>query len=324
MQFILSQPGDPNNLKLAKNEEKIIPRKNEVVIKQTAIGVNYFDIHFRKGDYGLSKLPAVLGMEACGVIEAVSDSVTDYKVGDRVAYAIGTMGAYTRRRSIKQNLLVKVPKEIPDTIVAGSLFKGLMAHTLLNRVYVASRVKRILVHAASGGVGQFLCSWARHLGIEVIGTVGHDKKIPFAQKFGCSYVINYRTQDFLKEVERLTDGKGVGIVYDGIGKDTLLKSLNCLWPMGICVSYGEVSGQIPPFDINHLLFNSLYLTKPTLALYKSNRAEYALAAAEVFELIKKGILVPKITTHKFEDLPSVHAQMEKRATVGSQVLIFDK
>lgn len=322
--FILSKPGDPNSLKLVKSEDKIVLRKDEVLVKHTAVGVNYFDIHFRNGDYRIGKFPIILGMEACGIIEAVSQTVTDYKVGDRVAYALGTMGSYATKRVVNKMILIKPPKEIPDVVVAGSLFKGLMAHTLLNRVYVAERMKRILVHSAAGGIGQFLCSWAKFLGIEVIGTVGHDKKIPFAQKFGCSHVINYKTQDFVKEVAKITDGKGVGIVYDGVGKDTILKSIDCLWPMGICISYGETSGKIPPIDINTLLPNSLYFTRPTLTFYYANRVEYALAASDVFNYLKKGILSPKINTYNFEDLPLVHAQMEKRATVGSQVLIFDK
>ena len=323
-EYILYKQGGVSNLKLETISGGLVPKKDDVIIKNNAIGVNYFDIHFRNGDYKLNKMPAILGMEACGIVEKIGANVVNYKIGDRVAYATGPIGAYTQRRIVNRHLLVKVPPEISDVVAAGSLLKGLMAHTLLHRVYVAIRTKKILVHAAAGGVGQFLCAWAKHLGIEVIGTVGNDKKIEFAKKFGCHHVINYKKNDFVKEVEKITKGKGVGIVYDGVGKDTLLKSLACLWPMGMCVSYGEASGKVPPIDINHLLLNSLYLTKPTLALYKANRVELALGAAEVFDKIKKGIISPKITTHKFEDLPKVHKQMEDRETVGSQVLVFDK
>jgi NADPH2:quinone reductase len=322
-EFILYKQGDPKNLKLENMSGSLTPRKDEVLIRHSAIGINYFDIHFRNGDYEISKMPTILGQEACGYIEAVGNNVNDYKPGDRVAYATGPMGAYTQKRIIKRDFLVRVPSEISDAVAAGSLRKGLMAHTLLNRVYIASRSKRILVHAASGGVGQFLCAFARDMGIEVIGTVGHDKKIPFAKKFGCNHVINYKRHDFVKEIERLTKGSGVGVVYDGVGKDTILKSMACLWPMGMCVSYGEVSGKIPPIDINHLLLNSLYLTKPLLALYKSSRVELAIGASEVFDKIKNGVINPKVTTHKFEDLPNVHKQIQKRATVGSQVLLLD-
>jgi NADPH2:quinone reductase len=323
-EFILNKQGGAGNLKLESMSGDLGIRKDEVLIRHTAIGVNYSDIQFRNGSYTLNKLPAILGTEACGIVEAVGSKIINYKIGDRVAYATGPIGAYTQKRAVKRHLLIKIPNDISDTVAAGSLLKGLMAHTLLHRVYIAQRAKKILVHAAAGGVGQFLCPWAKHLGLQVIGTVGHDKKVGYAKKFGCDHVINYRKQDIVKEVSRITKGGGVGLVYDGVGKDTILQSLSCLWPMGMCVSYGEASGKIPPMDINHLLLNSLYLTKPTLALYKANRVELALGAAEVFDKIRKGIINPKITTHKFEDLPKVHKQMEKRATVGSHVVLLDK
>ena len=321
-EFILHKQGGVSGFKLEKMTGNLVPREGEVLVKHTAVGVNFFDIHFRRGDYNLNKLPAILGLEAAGYIEALGSNVQDYKVGDRVAYATGVVGSYAHKRVVKKDLLIKLPGDISDVVAAGSLLKGMMAHTLLNRVYVAVRGKRILVHAAAGGVGQFLCAFAKEMGLEVIGTVGRDEKIPFAKSFGCDHVINYAKQDFVKEVEKITNGTGVGIVYDSVGKDTFLKSLECLWPMGICVSYGESSGKIPPFDIEHLLLNSLYLTKPTLALYKANRIELALSAAEVFAKIRKGVINPKIITHNFDDLPKIHEKMERRATVGSQVLIF--
>jgi NADPH:quinone reductase len=323
-EYILYKYGDVSNLKLEKIPGDLVPKKDEVVIRHTAIGVNHCDIHFRKGEYTIDKIPAILGLEACGVIEKLGTNIFNYKVGDRVAYATGGLGAYCEKRIINKFLLIKLPSDISDVVVAGSLRKGLMAHTLLQRAYLAQRSKRILVHGAAGGVGQFLCSWARHLGIEVIGTVGHDKKIPYAKEFGCSHVINYKRDDFVKEISNITKKQGVGVVYDGIGKDTLLKSLYCLKPMGICLAYGEVSGVVPPLDINHLLGNSLYLTKPTLMMYKANRAELALSANLLFEKIQKGIIKPKIITHKFEDLRKVHKKMQSRQTVGSQVLVFNK
>lgn len=322
-EFILNKQGAVSNLKLTKISRKFALKPNEVLIKQTAIGVNHLDVHFRNGTYGLNKTPIILGTEACGVIKAVGDKVVDFKVGQRVAYATGELGAYTQARIMPEHLLIKVPKDISDEVAAGSLLKGLMAHTLLYRTYVAVRAKKILVHGAAGGVGQFLCPWAKSLGIEVIGTVGSDEKAQFAKNNGCDHVINYTKNDFVKEVKKVTKGGGVGLVYDNIGKDTLLKSLSCLWPMGMCVSYGEVSGDPEPLDLNRLLINSLYITKPTLALYKSNRVELALGAAEVFARIKKGILKPKITTYPFKDLPKVHKKIEKRQVFGSQVLLFD-
>lgn len=319
--FILNKTGDYNILKVTKVEDPK-PKKNEVVVRHTAIGVNFFDICFRRGQYKLSQIPATLGFEACGIIESIGSGVTDFKVGDRVAYGTGPLGAYAEKRAINQKYLVVAPKDLSDIQIAGSLTKGLMAHTLLHRVYVASRVKRILVHAAAGGVGQFLCQWAKYLGIDIIGTVGDDKKIAAAQSNGCSHVINYKTHNFVEELAKITDHGGVGLVYDGVGKDTLEKSLECLWPMGICISYGEASGNIEKLDLNHLLVNSLYITRPMLALYKSSRAELVLSAREVFAAIKKGVLRPQITPYKFSEAAKAHQDLEMRNTTGSIVLTF--
>ena len=321
-EYILHKPGKPKNLKLKKIEIDLTPKKDQVLVDQKAIGVNYLDIHFRNGDYKLNKTPAILGIEACGVIEKVGDHVIGFKVGDRVAYATAPIGSYTKKRIVRQNFLVKVPSDINNVIAAGSLMKGLMAHTLLYRSYVAVRAKRILVHAAAGGVGQFLCSWAKHLGLEVIGTVGSEKKLDFAKKFGCHHVINYSKNDFVKEIAKITNNAGVGAVYDGVGGENTLKSLSCLWPMGICINYGEVAGQIPPIDINHLLLNSLYLNKTNFFISKANRVELALGAAEVFDKIRKGIINPHIKKYSFDDLPAVHQKMQDRKTIGSQVLVF--
>jgi NADPH:quinone reductase len=319
--FILNQTGGCDVLKLTKTENPK-PKQGEVVVKHTAIGVNFFDICFRRGQYKISKMPSGLGFEACGFVEAVGPGVVDFKVGTRVAYATGPLGAYAERRAIDQHHLIIPPKNLTDVQVAGSLTKGLMAHTLLHRVYTASRAKKVLVHAAAGGLGQLLCQWSKYLGLEVIGTVGSDNKIPLAQANGCSHVINYKTHDFVEEIAKITDHHGVGLVYDGVGKDTLEKSLDCLWPMGMCVSHGEASGNIEKFDLNHLLLNSLYITRPTLALYKSNRIELTLAANEVFAALTKGILRPQITTFAFQDAAKAHELLESRASTGSLVLKF--
>ncbi len=317
--IVIEKTGDAGVLKI-KNVDDPKIKKDEVLIKHTAIGVNFFDIAFRRGQYALPALPAILGIEACGIIEAVGSEVTNYKVGERVAYATGGAGAYAEKRAIHQNFLVVPPKTISDTQVAGSLLKGLMAHTLLHRVYIAKRAKKALVHAAAGGVGHILCQWAKYLGLEVIGTVGSDEKISAAKSFGCSHVINYKKSNFVDEVARITNHDGVGIVYDSVGKDSLEKSLDCLWPMGMCVSFGEASGNTDKLDLNHLVTNSLYLTRPTLALYKAHRIELVLAAGEVFAAIEKGIVVPKIKTYAFNDVAKAHKEIESRANVGSLVL----
>jgi NADPH2:quinone reductase len=317
--IILHKPGAAGHLKIEKSEDPK-PKKNEVLIKQTAIGVNFFDVAFRRGQYHIEKFPVTLGMEACGTIQAVGPEVVDYKVGDRVAYATGGLGAYTELRTINQNFLVIPPKNLTDQQVAGSLFKGLMAHALLHRVYIAKRAKKILVHSAAGGVGHLLCQWAKHLGLEVIGTVGSDDKISAAKTNGCNHVINRKSQNLVDEVAKITDNGGVGLVYDGVGKDTLEKSLECLWPMGMCVSYGESSGATEKLDLNHLVMNSLYLTRPTMALYKANRIELTLSANEVFAAVEKGIIKPQITSFAFKDVEKAHELLESGKSRGSIVL----
>lgn len=317
--IVLHKAGDAGNFKIEKVEDPK-PKKDEVLVKHTAIGVNFFDVCFRRGQYSLSQMPATLGLEACGIVEAVGSEVKNFKVGERVAYATGGIGAYAEKRAINQNHLVIPPQNLTDTQVAGALFKGLTAHALLHRVYIAVRAKKILVHSAAGGVGHILCQWAKHLGLEVIGTVGSDQKIPLAKSNGCDHVINYKTQNFVEEIAKITNYGGVGLVYDSVGKDTLEKSLECLWPMGMCVSFGESSGNTDKLDLNKLFGNSLYLTRPTMALYKSNRVELALSAEEVFIAVGKGIIKPQITTFAFKDVAKAHEALESRATTGSIVL----
>jgi NADPH2:quinone reductase len=316
---ILRKIGDANHLKIERVEDPK-PKKSEVVVKHSAIGVNFFDVCFRRGQYKISAMPAILGMEACGIIESIGSEVTNFKVGERVAYATGGIGAYAEKRAINQHHLVIPPKNLTDVEVAGVLHKGLMAHALLHRVYIAKRAKRILVHAAAGGVGHLLCQWARHLGLEVIGTVGDDKKITAAKVNGCSHVVNYKTQNLVEEIAKITNHEGVGLVYDGVGKDSLEKSLECLWPMGTCVSFGEASGNTEKLDLNHLVANSLYLTRPTMALYKANRIELVLSADEVFAATTKNIIKPQITSYAFKDVAKAHRALESRATTGSIVL----
>jgi NADPH2:quinone reductase len=317
--IILHKTGDAGHLKIEKVEDPK-PKRDEVLIKHSAIGVNFFDVAFRRGQYKIDKMPATLGMEACGTIEEVGSGVTEFKVGERVAYATGGLGAYAEKRVIHQRHLVVPPKGLTDIQVAGTLFKGLTAHALLYRVYISKRAKKILVLSAAGGVGHILCQWAKYLGLEVIGAVGSDNKIALAKANGCDHVINYATQNLVEEIAKITDHGGVGLVYDGVGKDTLEKSLQCLWPMGMCVSFGESSGSVEKFDLNQLVANSLYITRPTMALYKSNRIELTLSANEVFAVIEKGIIKPQITKYAFQDVAKAHHDLENRTTTGSIVL----
>lgn len=319
--IILGKIGGPGNLKVREVEDPKKFRKNDVLIKQSAIGVNYFDVCFRKGQYPIAKeLPAIIGMEACGVVEAVASGVKEFKAGDRVAYCTGGIGAYAEKRIIDKSKLIVVPPSISDAMAAGSLMKGLAAHSFLFRAFMVRKAKRILVHSAAGGIGQFLCQWAKFMKVEVIGTVSGEEKVAAARSNGCDLVINRKNSDFYEEVKKYTEEKGVGAVYDGIGKDTLDKSLACLWPMGICLSYGDVSGGYSNFNLDRLVQNSLYLTRPTLAMYKSNRVELALGAGELFSLIERGALKPKITEYDFKDVARAHKDLESGKTTGSLVL----
>lgn len=319
--IILDKVGGPGVLKVKQVEDPKKFKKDDVLIRQTAIGVNFFDVCFRKGQYPIVKgMPAVLGTEACGVVEAVGSGVKEFKEGDRVAYCTGGIGAYVEKRIIDKKHLITVPQDISDSVAAGSMLRGLAAHSFLFRAFIAKRTKRILVHSAAGGVGQFLCQWAKSMNIEVIGTVGNNEKVAVASENGCTFVINRKNSDFVKDVLDLTNGEGVGAVYDGIGKDTLNKSLTTLWPMGICLSYGESSGSQKSLNMDYLVKNSLYITRPTVAMYKSNRVELALGAAEMFSNIKKGILKPHITEYEFKDVAKAHKDLESGQTKGSLIL----
>jgi NADPH2:quinone reductase len=320
--IVLSKPGDAGHLKLDKKYPDPRPKKQEVVIRHTAVGINHFDIAFRKGQYKLPQTPAILGMEGVGIIEEVGAEVVDYKVGERVAYATAGNGSYAEKRAVHQRHLAVVPSNLGDVQVAATFFKGLTAHALLHRVYIAKRAKKIIVHAAAGGVGHILTQWAKFLGIEVIGTVGSDSKINFARLHGCAHVINYRKNNFVDEVAKITNHGGVGLVYDSVGKDSLEKSLECLWPMGMCVSYGESSGATEKLDLNFLATNSLYLTRPTMMLYKANRMEFVLSADEVFATLLQGIVKPEITTYALQDVAKAHQDLESRNTMGSLVIKF--
>lgn len=315
----LAKTGGPGNFKIKEVEDPKIT-KNDVIVKNTYIGINFFDVAFRKGTYKLPELPSILGLEAAGVVHKIGSAVTEFKPGDRVAYATGGLGSYATKKAVNQNHLVPVPDSVTDEQAAACLHKGLMAHALLHKVYIATRAKKILATSVAGGVGHILCQWAKHLNLEVIGTVGSNEKVNFAKSVGCDHVINYKTHDIIEEVGKITDHHGVGVVYDSIGKNTLEKTLSCLWPMGVCVSYGESSGPYENFDLNRLVTNSLYITRPTMALYKSNKIELSLSAAEVFAAITKKIIKPTITTFDFQDISKAHKALESGETMGSLVL----
>lgn len=318
--IVINQTGGPEVLKLQNIPDPRAPGPGQLLIKHTAIGVNFMDIYYRKGIYKAPKLPMVPGMEACGIVEAAGPG-TSTAVGSKIIYATAQTGAYCERRLINEKYTTGVPASVHDDVAAGFFSKALTAHYLLFRTTQVKRGDWILVHAAAGGVGQMLCQYARHLGVHVIGTVGSQEKANIAHSNGCENTIIYTQTDFVAEVKRITGGKGVNVVYDSVGKDTFAKSLQCLCNFGMMISYGQSSGMVPPFNVLSLATKGIFLTRPTLMLYKANRQELVLSAIEVFSLLEKQILKPRIfRKYPLEQASQAHADMESRKTTGSVIL----
>jgi NADPH2:quinone reductase len=297
------------------------PGPGEVRVRNTAIGLNYIDTYHRSGLYPLP-LPLVLGSEGAGVVEAVGPKVKEFKVGDRVAYA-QPIGAYAEVLIRPVARLVKIPAGIKDETAAAMMLKGMTAWYLCRRTYRVKKGDTIVVHAAAGGVGQILCQWAKHLGAMVIGTVGSDEKSALAKKAGCKHVVVTSREKLSERVKAITKGKGVPVVYDGVGKDTFMESLDCLAPLGLMVSFGNASGAVPPVNIGILAQKgSLFLTRPTLVNYTSNREDLLTAARELFAVVKKGAV--KITINQrypLREAAQAHRDLESRKTTGSTVLL---
>jgi NADPH2:quinone reductase len=297
------------------------PGPGEALIRQTAIGLNFIDTYHRTGLYPLP-LPAVLGMEGAGMVEEVGAGVSEVKPGDRVAYA-GVLGGYIERRLIAADRLVPLPDSVSDIQAAAMMLKGMTAEYLLLRTHRVQRGETILVHAAAGGVGLIMCQWAKHLGATVIGTVGSDQKAELARANGCDHPIVYTRENFTERVRALTGGAGVPVVYDSVGKDTFLGSLDCLRPLGLMVSYGNASGAVPPFNIGLLAQKgSLFLTRPVLMAYTAKREDLLSCARALFEVVASGVVKIKLErTWPLEDAASAHRELEGRRTTGSTVFI---
>jgi NADPH:quinone reductase len=298
------------------------PRANEVRVKHTAIGVNFIDTYQRSGLYPVP-LPSGLGLEAAGVVEAVGDSVTTLAKGDRVAYCTGPIGAYAEANNVPAERAIKLPSGISDEIAAAALLKGMTAQYLLKRTYAVKAGETIVFHAAAGGVGLIACQWAKHLGAMVIGTVGSDDKVALAKENGCTHVLNTRSGSWSERVRELTQGNGVPVVYDGIGKDTFMGSLDCLAVRGMLVSFGNASGAVPPFEPGILSAKgSLYLTRPTLFHYTRTTRELQETADDLFSVIQTGAV--RIAVHQRFPLAQArqaHEALHARATTGATVLI---
>jgi len=297
------------------------PGPGEVRVRNTAIGLNYIDTYHRSGLYPLP-MPLILGSEGAGVVEALGPKVKDFKVGDRVAYA-QPIGAYAEVLLRPAAKLVKIPAGIKDETAAAMMLKGLTAWYLCRRTYRVKKGDTIVVHAAAGGVGQILCQWTKHLGATVIGTVGSDEKVALAKKAGCKHVVVMSREKLSERVKEITKGKGVPVVYDGVGKDTFMESLDCLAPLGLMASFGNASGAVPPVNIGILAQKgSLYLTRPTLVTYTSAREDLLAATRDLFAVVKKGAV--KITINQrypLREAAQAHRDLEARKTTGSSVLL---
>ena len=320
----IHEHGGPEVLRW-EDVEVAAPGPDEVRLRTTAAGLNYIDTYHRTGAYKVA-LPAVLGREGAGIVEAIGSAVSEnanIAVGDRVAYASAPMGAYAEVRLMPAERVVKVPAGISDQQAASMMLKGMTAQYLLRRTYPVKPGDIILSQAAAGGVGLILGQWAKALGATVIGTVGSDEKAALARANGCDYVINYRTEDFQARVMEITNGKKCQVVYDGVGQDTWTKSLDCIAPLGMMVSFGAASGAVKPFYIGELAAKgSLYLTRPTLDTYTATRADLVATANELFDIVLSGKVKIEVNqTYALADTAQAHRDLEARKTTGSTVLI---
>jgi NADPH2:quinone reductase len=298
------------------------PGPGEVRLRQSAVGLNYIDTYHRTGLYKLASLPAVIGMEGAGTVEAVGAGVTGLKVGDRVAYA-GVLGGYAEERLIAADRLVKLPASIDDVTAAAMMLRGMTVRYLLRETYPCTAKTVLLFHAAAGGAGLIACQWARAIGATMIGTVGSEEKALLAEVNGCTHVINYRTEDYVARVKEITGGRGCDVVYDSVGKDTFPSSLDCLKPKGLWVSFGNSSGPVPAFEVSLLAAKgSLYATRPALMTYIAARADLLANARELIDMVGKGaVRIGVSRTYPLREAGAAHRELEARKTTGSVVLV---
>ena len=298
------------------------PADGQARVRNTAIGLNFIDTYHRSGLYPMP-LPSGIGLEAAGVVEDVGKGVTSVKAGDRVGYAGGPPGAYSQSRLIPADRLVKVPEGISDNEVAAMMLKGLTVWYLLRRVYRVEKGETVLFHAAAGGVGLIACQWLKALGVTVIGTVGSDDKARIAKAHGCDHTIVYTRENFVERVKEITGSRKVPVVYDSVGKDTFMGSLDCLQPRGLLCIFGNGSGPVSAFDLNLLAAKgSLYVTRPSLMVYTARRQDLEAGAKELFDVVKSGKVKIEINqTYRLQDAAQAHRDLEARKTTGSTVLL---
>jgi NADPH2:quinone reductase len=316
----IHETGGPEVLRWEEIEVES-PGPGEVLLRQTAVGLNYIDTYHRTGLYPL-ELPAVLGREAAGVVVDVGPEVGLFKPGDRAAYALHP-GSYAEMRVIPADRLVPLPDSVDDRSAAAVMLKGLTAHYLLRRTHRVQPGETILIHAAAGGVGLIACQWAKHLGATVIGTVGSPEKAELAREHGCDHPILYEREEFAERVREITGGKGVGVVYDSVGQATFERSLDCLRPLGLMVSFGQSSGAVPPLNLGILAQKgSLSVTRPTLATFIAERDDLLRASAELLDLVGNGTIAIEVRqTYPLKDAAQAHRDLESRKTTGSTLLL---
>ncbi|MDJ0611243.1 MAG: quinone oxidoreductase [Kiloniellales bacterium] len=299
------------------------PGPGEVRLEQTAVGLNYIDVYHRSGLYPLPQMPAVIGMEAAGRVEAVGEGVTELQPGDRVAYAAAPPGAYAEARVLPAHRVVKLPDGISDRQAAGMMLQGMTVEYLIRRTYRVKAGDTVLFHAAAGGVGLIACQWLKALGVTVIGTVGSEEKAALAKAHGCTHTINYRSENFAERVKEITGGAGVPVVYDSVGKDTFEGSLESLAPLGMMVTFGNASGPVPPFDLGRLAaLGSLFITRPTLMTYTAKREDLVASAQALFGVVTDGSVKIEVKqTYPLKETAQAHRDLEGRKTTGSTVLL---
>ncbi len=301
------------------------PGSGEVLVRHEAVGLNFIDVYHRTGLYPLPSLPATPGLEGAGVVEAVGPDVPRFQVGDRVAYAGLPPGAYAQTRIIPAHRLVPLPDTISTRQGAAIMLQGMTARYLLKGCHKVRAGDTILIHAAAGGVGLIVCQWAQYLGAMVIGTVGSEEKAQLAKQHGCDHAIEYRREDLVARVREITEGRGVDVVYDSVGRDTFDKSLDCLRPMGMMVTFGQSSGPVPPLDLAVLAAKgSLFVTRPSLMTYTAKRQDLLEHARDLFNVIEKGAVKVEIRqTYPLSEAARAHQDLENRRTQGTSILIPD-
>ena len=295
---------------------------NEARVRHAAVGLNFIDIYFRSGRYPLT-LPNGLGLEGAGVVEAIGSAVTEVQVGERVAYAGGPPGAYSETRNIPADRLVRLPESIDFKHAAAMMLQGMTAQYLLRRTYRVQPGDTILIQAAAGGVGLIVCQWAKALGAKVIGTVGSDEKAALAKVHGCDHPIVYTRENFVERVKEITSGEGVPVVYDSVGGDTFMKSLDCLRPLGMMVTFGQSAGPVAPVDTQELSKRgSLFLTRPSLFTYVAKRADLLQSAQELFDMVGAGRVKIEVNqSYALRDAAQAHIDLAARKTTGSTILL---